>query len=45
MFLSLNKQYKKDLLIATIMWVQELSKSELRFECYLGFTAKTKLRT
>jgi hypothetical protein len=38
MFLVLNKQNMKVLLIATIVWAQELSKSKLHLGNYEDFT-------
>jgi hypothetical protein len=37
---SLNKQYMKVVLIATVTWAQELTNSELRLESYEGFMIK-----
>jgi hypothetical protein len=37
---SLNKQYMKVVLIATVTWAQESTNSELRLESYEGFMIK-----
>jgi hypothetical protein len=45
MLLSLNKQYKKVLLIATITGAQESPKSDLRFKRCKGFKTRAKTGT